>query len=105
MLGALIFIAWSASGVFPLFMATIPSETIPARYMASSLGLVMGLGELIGGTSVVPLAGKAADLYGLAAPMWIAVGLALLSTVFALFLVETAPVKIAARNLATARAA
>jgi MFS family permease len=105
MLGALIFIAWSASGVFPLFMATIPSETIPARYMASSLGLVMGLGELIGGTSVVPLAGKAADVYGLAAPMWIAVGLALLSTVFALFLVETAPVKVAARNLATARAA
>jgi hypothetical protein len=86
-------------------MATIPSETIPARYMATSLGLVMGLGELIGGSSLVPLAGKAADLYGLHAPLWIATGLALASTVFALFLVETAPAKVGSANLAAARAA
>src|SRR5215469_1189894 len=31
LLGALIFLGWSASGTFPLFMGTIPSETIPAR--------------------------------------------------------------------------
>jgi ACS family hexuronate transporter-like MFS transporter len=104
-LGVLIFLAWSASGVFPLFMATIPSETIPARFMASSLGLVMGLGELVGGSSLVPLAGKAADIYGLQAPMWIAVGLALASTVFALFLIETAPVKVKAAGLTAARVA
>jgi MFS family permease len=29
MLAALVFIGWSASGTFPLFMGTIPSETIP----------------------------------------------------------------------------
>jgi ACS family hexuronate transporter-like MFS transporter len=104
-LGALIFFAWSASGVFPLFMATIPSETIPSRYMATSLGLVMGLGELVGGSSLVPLAGKAADLYGLHAPLWIASALALASTVFALFLVETAPAKVGSATLAAARAA
>jgi predicted MFS family arabinose efflux permease len=105
MLGALIFVAWSASAVFPLFMATVPSETIPARYVATSMGLVMGLGELIGGTSVVPLAGAAADKWGLQAPMWIAVILALVSAFLALFLKETAPVKVGAANLATARAA
>jgi predicted MFS family arabinose efflux permease len=104
-LGALIFVAWSASAVFPLFMATVPSETIPARYVATSMGLVMGLGELIGGTSVVPLAGAAADKWGLQAPMWIAVILALVSTFLALFLKETAPVKVGAANLATARTA
>jgi predicted MFS family arabinose efflux permease len=104
-LGALIFVAWSASAVFPLFMATVPSETIPARYVATSMGLVMGLGELIGGTSVVPLAGAAADKWGLQAPMWIAVVLALVSAFLALFIHETAPVKVGARNLAAARAA
>jgi predicted MFS family arabinose efflux permease len=104
-LGALIFVAWSASAVFPLFMATVPSETIPARYVATSMGLVMGLGELIGGTSVVPLAGAAADKWGLQAPMWIAVVLALVSAFLALFIHETAPVKVGARNLAAVRAA
>lgn len=104
-LGILIFIAWSASAVFPLFMATVPSETIPARYVATSMGLVMGLGELIGGTSLVPLAGAAADKWGLQAPMWIAVVLALVSAFLALFLQETAPVKVGAVQLATARAA
>ena len=49
LLGALIFLGWSASGTFPLFMGTIPSETIPARYVATSLGLTVGIGEIFGG--------------------------------------------------------
>ena len=51
LLGALIFLGWSASGTFPLFMGTIPSETIPARYVATSLGLTVGIGEILGGVS------------------------------------------------------
>ena len=103
-LAALIFLGWSASGVFPIFMGTIPSETIPARYVATSLGLVMGLGEIVGGTTAPTLAGRAADVYGLQAPMFIAAGCALVATVLALFLKETAPVKVGARNLAAAAA-
>ena len=97
MLALLVFLGWSASGTFPLFMATIPSETIPSRYVATTLGLVMGLGELIGGGLVPWLAGRAADHYNnLAVTMWIASGLAVIATVLTLFLVETAPVKVAA---------
>jgi MFS family permease len=97
MLALLVFLGWSASGTFPLFMATIPSETIPSRYVATTLGLVMGLGELIGGGLVPWLSGRAADHYNnLAVTMWIASGLAVVATVLTLFLVETAPVKVAA---------
>jgi len=97
MLALLVFLGWSASGTFPLFMATIPSETIPSRYVATTLGLVMGLGELIGGGLVPWLAGRAADHYhNLAVTMWIASGLGVIATVLTLFLVETAPVKVAA---------
>jgi MFS family permease len=103
-LGALIFLGWSASGVFPLFMATVPSETIPAKYVATSLGLVMGLGEIFGGTIGPTLAGRLADLYGLQAPMYMAVVCAAVATVFTLFLKETAPVKVGARSLAAAPA-
>jgi MFS family permease len=97
MLAALVFLGWSASGTFPLFMATIPSETIPSRYVATTLGMVMGLGELIGGGLVPWLSGRVADYYNnLAVTMWIASGLAVIATVLTLFLVETAPVKVAA---------
>jgi MFS family permease len=106
MLALLVFLGWSASGTFPLFMATIPSETIPSRYVATTLGLVMGLGELIGGGLVPWLAGRAADHYNnLAVTMWIASGLAVIATVLTLFLVETAPVKVAATRKAMLNAA
>jgi fucose permease len=106
MLALLVFLGWSASGTFPLFMATIPSETIPSRYVATTLGLVMGLGELIGGGLVPWLAGRAADHYGnLAVTMWIASGLAVVATVLTFFLVETAPVKVAAVRKAVVNAA
>jgi fucose permease len=97
-LAALIFIGWSASGVFPLFMGTIPSETIPARYIATSLGLVMGLGELIGGVATPVFAGWAADTYGLRAPIFIEGVCALVATGLALFLQETAPARINGRR-------
>jgi MFS family permease len=97
LLGALIFIGWSASGTFPLFMGTVPSETIPARYVATSLGMVVGLGEILGGVSAPAIAGRAADHYGLQAPLIIMVVCAVVGTVLALFLRETAPIRLAPR--------
>jgi MFS family permease len=94
MLAALIFIGWSASGTFPLFMGTVPSETIPARYVATSLGMVVGLGEILGGVGAPAIAGRAADRYGLQAPVMIMAGCALVGTVLALFLRETAPIRL-----------
>jgi predicted MFS family arabinose efflux permease len=90
-LGALIFIGWAASGTFPLFMGTIPSETIPARYVATSLGLTVGIGEVLGGVSGPALAGTAADHYGLSAPLVIQAGCAIAGAILALALKETAP--------------
>ena len=99
-LGALIFLGWSASGVMPLLMGTVPSETIPVKYIATTLGIVMGLGELIGGAVTPTLAGMAADTYGLGATLLIEAGLALMTGVLALFLIETAPVKVGRRAAA-----
>jgi MFS family permease len=93
-LGTLIFLGWSASGTFPLFMGTVPSETIPARYVATSLGMVVGLGEILGGVGAPAIAGRAADLYGLQAPVMIMAACAVVGTVLALFLRETAPLRL-----------
>jgi MFS family permease len=102
LLGAIIFIGWSASGVFPIFMATIPSETIPVKYVATSLGLIVGVGEVVGGAFGPPIAGKLADLYGLQAPMYMAIVCAVMGGLLAMGLKETAPVKVGARKLAPA---
>ena len=105
LLGALIFLGWSASGTFPLFMGTIPSETIPARYVATSLGLTVGIGEILGGVSAPAVAGWAADRYSLAAPMFIQAGCAVAGALLALALKETAPGRVAAPAGASARVA
>jgi MFS transporter, ACS family, hexuronate transporter len=88
--------------VFPIFMATIPSETIPVKYVATSLGLIVGVGEVVGGAFGPPIAGKLADLYGLQAPMYMAMVCAVMGGLLALGLKETAPVKVGARKLAPA---
>ena len=95
-LAVLIFLGWSASGAMPLIMATIPSETLPLRYIASATGLVVGLGEVIGGVSAPMLAGRAADHYGLQAPLYIQAGCAVVAGLIALALKETAPVRLRA---------
>jgi MFS family permease len=90
-LAFLVFLGWSASGTFPLFMAVIPSESLPAPFLATGLGLVMGIGEVLGGVMAPTLAGMAADREGLEAPLAIQAGCALFAGLLSLALKETAP--------------
>ena len=48
-LGTLLFVGWLASGTFPLFMGVIPGESIPRKYAATAMGLVVCVGEVLGG--------------------------------------------------------
>jgi len=90
----LLFIGWSASGSFPLFMGVIPGETMPRAMAASAMGLVVGVGELLGGTLAPSLAGALADQTSLAAPVVIIGVCAFMGGVLSFFLVETAPSKL-----------
>ena len=102
-----IFIGWSASGTMPLFMGTIPAETVVQGSVATALGLVMGVGEVLGGVVGPTLAGMAADRWGLTAPLWIEVGCAIAGGLIALGLIETAPARsatvVSTRSAARAR--
>lgn len=79
------------SGCFPLAMATIPSETVPPRQLATVLGLTMGFGEIIGGVVSPAAAGWVADVSGLQGTLWILVGLSAVTGILACFIQETAP--------------
>jgi ACS family hexuronate transporter-like MFS transporter len=96
-LAGIFFIGWSVNGIFPLFMATVPSESVDPRHTATVLGICMGTGEIVGGVLAPFVAGFAADRAGLAAPLLIMIGLALCAGLLALGLRETAPRVLARR--------
>jgi predicted MFS family arabinose efflux permease len=90
-LAAIFFVGWGLNGVFPLFMATIPSESVDPKHQATALGLCMGLGEALGGVLSPSIAGMVSDHVGLQAVLWIMLGLALVAGVLAFGIRETAP--------------
>lgn len=102
-LAAIFFFGWGLNGLFPMFMATIPAESVDPRLTATLTGVVMGTGEVLGGVLAPFLAGALADVYGLAAPLWLMACCALLSGALALGLIESAP-RVVARRAAPALA-
>jgi MFS transporter, ACS family, hexuronate transporter len=90
-LAAIFFVGWGLNGVFPLFMATIPSESVDPRHTATVLGLCMGAGELLGGVLSPSIAGVIADQAGLQAPLWMMLGFTIVSGLLGFGLRETAP--------------
>jgi MFS transporter, ACS family, hexuronate transporter len=85
------FFGWAVNGAFPLFMATIPSESVSAKHMTTAMAIIMGVGEVFGGVLAPAAAGWAADASGLSAVMWILMGLCIVAAALALALEETAP--------------
>lgn len=72
-------------------MATVPSESVDSRHIGTALGICMGTGEILGGVVSPMVAGYAADIAGLQAPLWIMVGLGIAGGLLAIAIRETAP--------------
>ncbi len=81
-----------------MFMATVPHESVSPQQAATAMGVVMGVGEIVGGVFAPWLTGHLADIYGLEAVCWLLVALAIIGGIAALFLRETAPGIIARQN-------
>jgi MFS transporter, ACS family, hexuronate transporter len=96
-LGAIFFAGWMFNGIFPMFMATVPVESVSPAQAATAMGVVMGVGEILGGVIAPSLAGGLSDIYGLQAVCWLLAALAVIGGIAALFLRETAP-RIVARQ-------
>ena len=91
MLAVAVLLGWLPLGVAPLYCAAVPTESVSPAMATTAVGLSMGFAELFGGVLVPPIAGQAADAFGLEAIFYICIGLALLAAFAALFLKETAP--------------
>jgi predicted MFS family arabinose efflux permease len=80
-------------GIAPLVLVLVPTESVPAKFAATAIGLATLVGEIVGGAMAPALAGAAANRYGLGAPLWIASAGAVLVLLASLFMTETAPSK------------
>jgi ACS family hexuronate transporter-like MFS transporter len=92
---ACIAVGSAVSGVFPLAMATIPSEIVDPARTATALSLTMGISEILGGVLAPSLAGKVADFKGLGVTLWILAGIVAGIIALAAMLRETAPAALA----------
>ena len=86
-----LFIFYFGLGAIPLVMVIIPSESMPRKYVIATLGIVMGVTEVIGGFCGPSIGGVLADLFGLTAPFYFASTLAGLAFLGSFALIETAP--------------
>jgi len=93
MLALLMLIGQLGGGIFPLFMGIVPGESIPRRFNATAMGLVVCVGEVAGGFLAPTVAGVVADHTSLATPIVIGAACGFFSGLLALFIKETAPSK------------
>ena len=87
-------LTYTGLGCFTLMMATIPAETVPRHLVATCLGLIMGVGEIVGGFVAPWLAGRLSDTFGLQISMFISSGAAVVVVLLSLALRETAPARV-----------
>ncbi len=93
----LLFLGFCGVGCHPLYMSTIPSESVGLKYAGTAVGTIMAFGEIGGGFVGVAIAGILGGKYGLGAVMWLAAGFALVTWLLSFGYYETAPNVLAKR--------
>ena len=81
-------------GNIALITGPISTESAPAGLVASSIGLVVGAGEIFGGGVAPLIGGYIAENFGIENVLYLALVGVILGAIVSLFLTETAPKKI-----------
>ncbi len=93
-IGAYLLFAGIPNALLPLWMSIIPTETVPAALRGTSNGMIIGVGEIIGGALVPAIAGRIADSNsGLTTVMVIGIVAVLAAAALGLLLKESNPRK------------
>jgi len=93
---ALLFvISFFCLGLISLLSGPIATESAPAGLTSTTIGLVVGAGEIFGGGIAPAIAGYVAQHYGIQMILYLALAGVVLGVIVCLFLQETAPRKMA----------
>jgi MFS family permease len=88
----LMLLTYFTMGCIAIAGAVIPSEAVPAHLRANAMGLLMGVGELVGGVLVPTVSGILSDTVNPSAFLWVSSAMAVIGLFFVWKLTETAPV-------------
>jgi MFS family permease len=92
-------------GLVSLLSGPVATEAAPPGMISTSIGLVVGAGEIFGGGIAPALAGFVAAHFGIQNILWLPIGAVMLGVVVSLLLKETAPAKLRSREAAMGAAA
>jgi MFS family permease len=92
-------------GLVSLLSGPVATEAAPPGMISTSIGLVVGAGEIFGGGIAPALAGFVAAHFGIQNILWLPIGAVMLGVVVSLLLKETAPARLRRREAAMAAAA
>jgi predicted MFS family arabinose efflux permease len=95
-LALIVLVANSGQAIASVVLVLVPTESVPAQFRATSIGLSTLAGEVMGATAVPILAGTLAQRHGLAVTLWLAAAGSGLLFLVTLFLHETRPAAILA---------
>ena len=98
LLAVCVFFFAAGMGVGGMAMSVIPAESVAPAMAGLAVGIPSGLGEFIGGFLGPIVAGAVADAQGLPAALFVSAAGALVASITALFLKETAPAIVAKRS-------
>jgi len=78
-------------GMYPMYLSTLPAESVPPRISGTAVAIPTAIGEILGAALMPAIAGKLSDLFNLFAPMWMAALSGIFIAFISLFYIETAP--------------
>jgi MFS family permease len=78
-------------GMYPMYLSTLPAESVPPRISGTAVAIPTAIGETLGSALMPSLAGKLTDMFNLFAPMWMAALSGVLIAIISIFYIETAP--------------
>lgn len=78
-------------GMYPMYLSTLPAESVPPRISSTAVAIPTAVGETLGSALMPTIAGKLGDMFNLFAPMWMAALAGVFIAFISLFYIETAP--------------
>ncbi len=78
-------------GMYPMYLSTLPAESVPPRISGTAVAIPTAIGETLGAALMPSLAGFLSVHISKSAPMWMAALAGLFIAVISIFYIETAP--------------
>lgn len=86
LMAAVLFLTQCGQAIAAICIVLVPAESVPRRLVGSAIGFATLFGEMFGGFAAPMLAGSLAGRHGLAIPLWMAAGGAVIVFLIALAL-------------------